>query len=218
MRQAYPVRLPFLRMLGGLGQPSRRGFCPHCGCGRLNCSCGEEGSAFFPFITAPFIYSGRIKARMTDFKFGGRKQESEFFAREMSLRFAEVFPKARVDVVCAVPMTEKAKRKRGYNQSELLAKETAKRLFVPYEALLVKTRETKTQHSLKKEERLGNLAEAFAVKTGAQIRGKNVLLCDDIKTTGTTLKLCSRELLKNGAAEVYCLCAAVSDHASEIDF
>lgn len=193
-------------------------FCEHCGHDRDNCVCELPDSACFDHIAAVFVYTGIIRTRLCDFKFCGERKESRFFAGEMSRRFCEAFPLVRADVVTFVPMTERAEKERGYNQSRLLASGVAKRLLVPCEELLIKTRETKCQHDLSAEERRNNLDKAFEKKENAVIGGKTVILCDDIKTTGTTLSQCVSVLTENGAKEVYCLCAAVSDYSPGLTF
>ena len=81
-----------------------------------------------------------------------------------------------------------------------------------------KTVETKKQHNLSATERMTNLDNTFRLKSGADVRGKTVILCDDIKTTGTTLKKCCDVLFENGARDVYCLCIAVSDYQQDMNF
>ena len=193
-------------------------FCEHCGHEADNCVCGGRYSAYFEHLAAPFVYSGAVKARLHSLKFYGEKSASKFFAYHMSVRFSEAYPLVKADTVTYVPMTERAQKKRGYNQSRLLALEISKRLLVPFDTLLVKQCDTKRQHDLTAEERTTNLVGAFGVADGADITGKTVILCDDIKTTGSTLAECVKVLKSCGAKEVYCLCAAISDYSPELHF
>ena len=80
--------------------------------------------------------------------------------------------------------------------------------FDPDKELLVKTRETRPQKRLSKEERERNLSGVYAIKRGASCRGKRVLLVDDTMTTGTTGSECAKRLFDAGAAEVWLLTAA----------
>lgn len=187
-------------------------FCEHCGAETDNCCCDMLGSAFLPHITAPFFYSGEVREKIHRFKFDGETELALFFGHEMSLRFATVFFEAKPDFVCPVPMTRARFESRGYNQSELLAEEISNELLIPKENLLLKTKDTLNQHSLTKLERQTNLNGAFCVDSQFDLKGKTVLLCDDIKTTGTTLKKCSDALFEAGAKDVFCLCAAVTDY------
>lgn len=187
-------------------------FCEHCGSESDNCCCGYRGSAYLSHITAPFFYSGEIKERLHNLKFHQKPEESEFLAHEMSLRFASVYPKVAPDYVCAVPLTAAKLQKRGYNQSELLARQVCDELLLDYAELILKVKDTLNQHNLSKQDRLNNLDSAFSVNEEFDLDGKTVLLCDDIKTTGTTLRECSNVLFNAGASDVYCLCAAVTDY------
>ena len=80
---------------------------------------------------------------------------------------------------------------------------------------VVKIKETELQHSLGAKERVKNLEGAFAIKKGADVKGKTLLLCDDIKTTGTTLSKCADVLYENGAKAVYCIVLAVTDYLTD---
>ena len=121
------------------------------------------------------------------------------------------FGDVKFDVITCVPQTKKKRRKRGYNQSALLAKQISHELSVPFnELLLFKTRETADQHDLRGKDRLKNLKNAFAAENEDAVKDKTILLCDDIKTTGATLNECRKTLLKAGAKAVCCATIAVT--------
>lgn len=187
--------------------------CDHCG--QEQCSCETENSFVLPHITAPFVYEELVRERLLSFKFFGEKKEAEFFGLKMSLRFAKVYYDVEADFVSFVPMREEKERLRGYNQSELLAQNVAKRLFLPVENVLEKTKDTVTQRSLSQKERRRNLENTFKVTDETAVKGKTIILCDDIKTTGTTLGRCVEELFAAGAKDVYCLCAALTNFSPD---
>lgn len=189
--------------------------CEHCGAEADRCTCSLPGELTLGHVAAPFYYSGKPRDDVLELKFHGEKRRAERLGREMALCFAERFADVQPDVVTFVPMTKKSERARGFNQSALLAKAVAAQLFLPFGALLEKTRETETQHTLSEQERKTNLSRAFALRTQVDVRGKTVLLVDDIKTTGATLSECERTLLENGAASVYCLCCAVTEYFTD---
>ena len=111
------------------------------------------------------------------------------------------------DAVTYVPMTAQAKKRRGYNQAQLLAQNFCDILNLPPpETLLKKVKETQRQEKLGKRERKENLIAAFAAT--CDLHGKTVLLIDDIKTTGATLNECAKALKKKGATKVVCLTVA----------
>lgn len=118
----------------------------------------------------------------------------------------------RLDLVTWAPMSVRKFRKRGFNQSEELARSILADLrqnSAVLEELLEKTRETSSQMTLKREERLKNLEGSFRLKTGkALVTGKNVLIIDDIATTLATLEEAAKVLKMNGASKVFALVAA----------
>ncbi len=187
-------------------------FCEHCGAEAEFCCCCYKGSSFLPHVTAPFLYYGAIKEKLHALKFDSKIEEAEFFGHEMSMRFQKVFSSVKPDYVAFVPMTKSKLEKRGYNQSELLANVVADELLIDKSDLLFKVKDTLNQHNLSKNERLTNLNGAFAVNESYNLSEKTILLCDDIKTTGTTLKKCCDVLFSAGAKDIYCLCAAVTDY------
>lgn len=189
-------------------------FCEHCGSDKESCCCFEKSTMKLPHITAPFVYTGEIKARLLMLKFAGEKGEADFLGNNMALHFASAFPDANPDFITFVPMTFKEKNERGYNQSQLLAERVAKAYFQPCKSVLKKVNETERQHTLPSEKRIENLKNSFEISNPFAIRGKTILICDDIKTTGTTLKRCCDVLFENGAKDVYCLCCAISDYVS----
>ena len=192
-------------------------FCEHCGAEKISCSCCLSSSAFLSHITAPFLYTGDIKDKLLAFKFGSKLDEAVFLAQEMSRRFEAVYPGVAIDYVCPVPMTQEEFLNRGFNQSSLLAENVAAILDVQKAELLLKIRNTSRQHTLAQKERLVNLKKAFIADEKFDITGKNIILCDDIKTTGSTLKECSDVLFAAGANDVYCLCAAAADYFVPIE-
>jgi ComF family protein len=108
-------------------------------------------------------------------------------------------------VIISVPLHKKRERIRGYNQSELLAKEISKKLFLPYVSnILIRQKETKPQFTLDKKKRSENIKDAFVVNLKFKIflKDKNILLIDDINTTGATLRECAKILKQNGAKRV----------------
>lgn len=109
------------------------------------------------------------------------------------------------DFIIAVPMYKNDKLKRGFNQTELIAKEVSRMTGIPYNFNAVfKNRETKHQKTLSRDERMVNLKNAFSVKNPEIVSGKSILIIDDLCTTGSTLSEISRILKENGAKNVFC--------------
>jgi ComF family protein len=111
------------------------------------------------------------------------------------------------DMITFVPMFPKDRRKRSFNQSFLIAAEISAAMNIPVaDDLIVKTRRTSQQKLLSGTERRVNLINAFSVINKGKIKGRNIILVDDICTTGSTLAEISSLLKANGASSVYCAC------------
>lgn len=114
-----------------------------------------------------------------------------------------------IDLVMPVPLHRKRLRQRGFNQALLLAHgvSSAYRIGLSYDNL-VRTRYTRPQVELTGEERIKNVAGAFALRRPQEVEGKRVVLVDDVFTTGATMDECARVLKQAGASEVISLTAA----------
>ena len=110
-------------------------------------------------------------------------------------------------------MHEKDFKNRGYNQSQLLAQELGKLLSVPYFDALEKVKRTKKQHRLSYAKRKTNLRGAFRVADSEFIKGKNILIIDDIVTSGYTLFECCKTLSKAEPGSVCCATIARAGNA-----
>ena len=111
-----------------------------------------------------------------------------------------------VDIIVPAPMHKKDIRKRGFNQSVLIAKEISRILKIPVEGNAVfKTRHTRAQKELDRLKRSLNLKNAFTADSD-KLKGKRVLLVDDICTTGSTLRELTAVIKESGAASVHCAC------------
>jgi ComF family protein len=117
----------------------------------------------------------------------------------------------RFDLVVPVPLHWRRRLWRGFNQAELLARPLAHRLGVPVGAALERRRNTDTQASLSPSERRSNVAGAFALRRGAEVRGKRILLVDDVLTTGATVGAAAAVLRRAGASHVAVLTLARVD-------
>jgi ComF family protein len=112
------------------------------------------------------------------------------------------------DLVVPVPINESHYRERGYNQSSLIARPLAHSLGLPFNGSAIKRiRETFPQFTLSAEERNENVKDAFRGNP-ANIKGKGVLIIDDVITTGATMENCTKALFESGAIKVYCLSVA----------
>ena len=152
-------------------------------------------------LTAVWIYEGDVRRSIHRYKFGGARHYAEVYGRLLAMRIHRDLPGA--DVLTWVPVSRRRKRERGYDQVELLADAISSELGLQKKALLEKFRDNRANSGLKTPaERRANVLGVYKVPEGAEIRGKRVLLLDDIVTTGATASECARVLLTAGAREV----------------
>jgi len=112
-------------------------------------------------------------------------------------------------MIMAVPLHPKRLREREFNQSILLAREISKALKLPLILNnLQRIRWTRPQIELKGKERLMNVKGAFTLRDPKEVKGKSILLIDDVYTTGATVQECSKVLKKAGAEKIYVLTLA----------
>lgn len=183
--------------------------CNWCGNRKDNCDCRYRNFVFAK-VTAPFENSGSAKNGIYRLKFSGFLQAADYYSKQMAECIKRDFRDVNIDLITAVPMFKKQRKRRGYNQAEVLAKSLSSVLKIPTNfKLLEKTKKTLTQHSLSFEERAKNVVGAYSV--GKPLCGETVLLVDDIKTTGFTLNECAKQLLLNGAKAVYCVTAVITN-------
>lgn len=150
-----------------------------------------------------WTHTGSVPRAIYQFKFHNKRYHAKLFAGEMARLHGEWIYKCNVEVIVPVPLHSARRRKRGFNQAELLARELGKRMRIPVDAKMVyRIRNTKPQKQLDGRERQENLKGAFTVSRRRRYP-KNVLLVDDIYTTGSTVHRISGLLKKAGVQKVY---------------
>ena len=186
------------------------GICLHCGRQVKEsapvCPACENRLPDLDAGRSPFVYQGGVADLIRKFKYGGARWLAEVFAPYL----AETWEKSgfRADVALWVPMTAKEQKKRGFNQSELLAGEFSLLTGIPALGLLEKKRETARQAGLGGEARRKNTEGAFRTAEKGGAAGKTLLVLDDVTTTGATLQAAANALKRQGAERVYALTIA----------
>lgn len=171
-------------------------YCSHCAFEKV----------YFEKAYSAFSYDGEIKVLIVNVKFHNRAYIMRTFARY--LVYLAQKNKLSYDIVTYVPMTKKSQKQRGYNQAQLLAEHFCDILGIEEPvSTLTKTRETAKQEKLSRIERQESLIGAFSSDKQI-VKGKRILLVDDVKTTGATLNECAKALKKAGATEVICITVA----------
>ena len=147
-------------------------------------------------------YKGIIRQRILDYKFNEKSYLNEFFSK-IILKNEKIYVHLKkYDIIVPVPIHKKRKQKRGYNQSELIARIISKHTGITTQNLLLKVQNNLPQSRLNKEERMINIKNVYKAKNRKIIRGKKVLLVDDIFTTGNTANECAKELKKIGVKTI----------------
>jgi ComF family protein len=179
----------------------REGICLNCG--NDPCCCNKNDFCFDKVIV-PFYYDLGCAYAIKQMKFHNKQHFAKNLSFYLEKRLKHCIDVNDIDIVTAVPMCSSDKKKRGYNQSEELAKELAKRINKKSENIIVKKSKTRKQHSLNRAQRQANLKDCFKVLNGIDLTDKTILLCDDVITTGSTLNECSIVLKKNGVKTIIC--------------
>lgn len=172
------------------------------------CSVCRERPLPLKNIRAAVLFAHPVSKLIHNLKYNGAFGLAKPIAQLMIDAWAKW--KLSVDVVLSVPLHAQRERKRGYNQSDLLAKAFSEGVGLPYHPdLLRRTRFTTPQVGLSAVERLENVQNAF--EAGSQVQNKHVLLIDDVCTTGATMAAAAEALQAVGALTVsgYCVARAV---------
>ena len=155
------------------------------------------------FLLTPFEYREPLRSVILDYKFKGCHAYAPLLSEMMKDYLMSFDIWQDVDMIIPVPLHEKRLKERGYNQAELLANYVSEYTKVPLNtAALTRVRNTRRQSGLTGTDRITNVAGAF--KCGEDMRGKTIVLLDDIYTTGNTIQSCAAPLKEAGA---YRICA-----------
>jgi len=146
-----------------------------------------------------FKYENLIRSQIIELKFQEKPyiyQTITYFLKNMQKSFENL---KKYDIIIVVPISKLRKKERGYNQSELIAKEISNIIKVPIlNDVLYKTKNTVPQSTLNKKQRIENVKGIYKVNNVTKLYDKKILLIDDIYTTGSTVNECARVLIENG--------------------
>lgn len=168
--------------------------------------CIKEDQHLWTSSVCIFAMNKAIHDIILNFKYKNEFEFSPFLAQKIAEKIQN--DKLKFELITAVPLHFMKYFFRGYNQSVLLAKKVSNLTNIPYATLLIRNKYTKTQTSLSGEERRKNLQNVFLAKKRAIIKNKDILLIDDIYTTGSTLRSASKALIDAGAGKVTILVLA----------
>lgn len=161
----------------------------------------QQSFPHIPVCVSPLFYEGVVRESLLRYKFSGASCYAKTYGDFLRKCIDE--NGISCDIITWVPLSRLRLRKRGYDQARLLAQELAIRSGIPCLRLLKKTRNTSAQSlSGGAANRKQNISRAYAALDQKSIKGKKILLVDDIVTTGSTLTECARILSGAGASSV----------------
>lgn len=168
----------------------------------------QEKLRYISGFTAVWFYEDLVRGSLLRYKFYHARSYCEPYGRLLAMRIHQAFERS-ADVITWVPVGPKRRRKRGYDQVELIAEQVSLELGIPAVKLLDKPRDNPPQSGIPNAEaRRANVLGMYRAVHPEWIRDKRVLLLDDIVTTGATVSECARVLLSAGAKQIDCAAVA----------
>ena len=173
--------------------------------------CGDCAKTVFSYEQGKsiWLHTDAVRWSVYQFKYHNRRIFGKFYAQELFRIYGKWIRENNINVIIPIPLHKKRQRNRGYNQSEIVARELGKLLRLPVNTkAVVRARNTKPQKELSHKERYHNLKEAFHV-TKHWKGERHVLLIDDIYTTGNTIDSMAKLLRQKGAEKVWFLTISI---------
>lgn len=194
-----PIKEPTCMRCGKVLLDKRKEFCFDC----------ENKTHSFIQSKALWVYDDDVKASLYRFKYQNKREYGKVYAKELAEHYGAWVKGKGIQGIIPIPLHKKRRRKRGYNQAQILAMELGEILGIPvYSDVLLRVRDTVPQKVLNDSERKNNLKKAFKT-AGNVVELQYVLIVDDIYTTGATLDAAAEELLKAGVLKVYACCVSI---------
>ena len=227
----YPVKCPFCGKIVSAGLEKRtahNGICSKCRekiiyIGEPRCKkCGkpirsEESEYCYDCTGKKHIFEeGRnlwvhkepVNQAIYAFRYQNLRIYGKTFGAELEEHYGNYLRRKEVDLIVPIPLHRKRRRRRGYNQAQILAKELSVHANIPMDASLMKRiRETRPQKKLDDKESRKNIRGAFAATH--PVEGRRIVLVDDIYTTGSTLDEAAKVIYRAGAEKVYFLTISI---------
>lgn len=182
---------------------------------RENAPVLRRSKSKIPFVahwTALWYYKENVRPSIHRFKFGGRRNYAEAYSRLLGVKLQNT-PCINADIITWVPVSFRRKWKRGYDQASLIAQALSKELGIPCRQLLRKIRHTPPQSGIRNAaERRANVLGAYRAIQPATLKGKTILLIDDVVTTKATASECAKTLAIAGAEQIYFAAVAAAQN------
>jgi ComF family protein len=164
--------------------------------------------------TASYLFyrkGNHVQHILQEIKYKGNKELGEFLGYNYAIELKQDKIFEQIDLILPIPLHKKKEKRRGYNQSEWIAKGLSKGLERPYLSdVLVRVDFTETQTKKSRFNRWENVKNVFQVQQEELIKNKHVLVCDDVLTTGATMEAALKELIKVEGVKVSVVTLAVT--------
>lgn len=231
LKQIYPTKCPFCGEIISAGRKSttaHNGICSECRAkipyiGEARCMCcgkpilnsAEEycydcgrHRHFFTDGRSLWIHKGEVEQAVYAMKYQNRRIYGETFGKEMAEHFASYLWKRKISLIVPIPLHPRRMRKRGFNQAEIIAKILSENTGIRMDPMVLsRVKATSPQKELGNKGRKLNIRGAF--KEQKSVKGENIVLIDDIYTTGSTLDEAAKVLKRAGAENVYFLTVSI---------
>lgn len=165
-------------------------------------------------FTSLFVFEKdkALQSFIHSIKYNKRFLNAKFLGILISSELGEKIIEWNIDIILPIPLHHLKKAERGYNQSEFIVKGMSSKLKIPYTTrVLTRVRYTESQTAFNLMDREKNISNAFKVRNKNKIISKNVLIVDDIITTGSTIRECGKALLESGGKSVYACSVAIAN-------
>lgn len=198
-------------LCGKLLEKEETDLCHSCRCDTPEC---PESNLKLPYLahwSALWYYEGTVRGSILRFKFHGKRSYAQTYGRMLAMKL--LAEDTSFDILTWVPISPIRRWCRGYDQVQLIAEAVGQEMGITPQPLLVKVRHNRPQSRLgSAARRRANVLGAYRFREKESIRDKQILLLDDIITTGATAGECARVLLTAGAKEVSCAAVAAAPH------
>lgn len=168
----------------------------------------EKTEHFYEWGRSLWVHKSPVNEAIYAFKYQNKRIYGEIFARELAKEYGKYLKQQKVELIIPIPLHKSRRRERGYNQTEIIAKELGKCIGIPVDCTsLMRKKKTRPQKCYNDKERKKNIKNAFVLKKTIQV--KHVVLVDDIYTTGSTIDEAASVLKESGVTEVCFLTISV---------
>lgn len=197
----WRIREPVCKRCGKPVENDRREYCRDC---QVKSHKYRQGKAVF-------LYRGEIQRSMYRFKYNNKREYAVFYANEAADLYGHWIKQHNIEAIVPVPMFSGKKRLRGYNQAGVFAAALGRTVGLPVDQrLIMRVRNTVPQKELNDRERKSNLKNAFQLKPDI-VKYNQILLVDDIYTTGSTIDAVAEVLLSAGIKDIYYICISIGE-------